>query len=123
MTRYFAGWNEDPAQFFRDRHRLLMIFQAIKAGGVGTLTDRFSRAASGELIRSGIDRMKASGFGNPAAAEEMLQQASKNAEKQIAQLQTISDAELQAVHNCMQEIEQRLFPRLKKVLRKDDLGK
>jgi hypothetical protein len=120
MTRYFAGWNEDPAQFFNDRDRLLMIFQAIQAGGVSTQIDRYSRQASGELIRSGIDRMKASGLPDPAAAEEMLRQGTRNAESQLVKLRTITDAEVQAVNDCMKEIVARLFPRLKKLLRKKD---
>jgi hypothetical protein len=123
LARYFAGSNEDPVQFFKDRDRLLMIFQAIKAGGVGALVERYSRVASADLIRSGIEKMKARGLGNPAAAEEMLRQATGYAEKQVRQLESISDTEVLAVNNCMQEIEERLFPRLKKVLRKIDLGK
>jgi hypothetical protein len=122
MAKYFAGSNEDPVQFFRDRDRLLMIFHAIKAGGVDTLMERYSRAATGDLIRSGIEKMKAGGLGNPPAAEEMLQQATKYAEKQAGQLRTISDAEVRAVNNCMQEIEDRLFPRLKKMYTKSRSG-
>ena len=55
--------------------------------------------------------------GNPAAAEEMLRQATGYAEKQVRQLETISDAEVLAVSNCMQEIEGRLLGRLKKIRR------
>jgi hypothetical protein len=114
MAKYFAGSKEDPVQFFKDRDRLLMIFHAIKAGGVGTLMERYSRAATGDLIRSGVEKIKAGGLGNPAAAEEMLQQATKYAEKQVRLLRTISDAEVRAVSNCMQEIEDRLFSRQEK---------
>jgi len=117
MARYFAGSNEDPVQFFKDRDRLLMIFHAIKAGGVDTLIERYTRAARGDLIRSGIEKLKTGGLGNPAAAEEMLRQATGYAEKQVRQLETIGDAEVLAVSNCMQEIEGRLLGRLKRIRR------
>lgn len=99
-----------------------MIFHAIKGGGVGTLMERYSRAATGDLIRSGIEESKAGGLGNPPAAEEMLQQTTKYTEKQVRQLLTISDAEVRAVSNCMQEIEDRLFPRLRKLYSKARSG-
>ena len=52
-----------PVQFFKDRDRLLMISHAIKAGGVDTLIERYTRAARGDLIRSGIEKLKAGGLG------------------------------------------------------------
>ena len=108
---------KDAKQFFKDRDRLLMIFHAIKAGGVDTLIEGYTRAARGDLIRSGIEKLKTGGLGNPAAAEEMLRQATGYAEKQVRQLETIGDAEVLAVSNCLQEIEGRLFGRLKKIRR------
>ena len=69
------------------------------------------------MIRSGIEKLKAGGLGNPAAAEEMLRRATGYAEKQVRQLETIGDADVLAVGNCMQEIAGRLFGRLKKIRR------
>jgi len=51
MSKYLADCDEDPAQFFRDRSRMLMIFLAIKAGGVRTLMEKYSQLATGELLR------------------------------------------------------------------------
>ncbi len=82
-----------------------------------TLIERYTRAARGDLIRSGIEKLKTGGLGNPAAAEEMLRQATGYAEKQVRQLETIGDAEVLAVSNCMQEIEGRLLGRLKRIRR------
>ena len=114
MSKYFADWNEDPAQFFKDRSRMLMIFQAIKAGGVRTVMEKYSQLATGELLRSAVSSMKEKGLGNPAAVEEMLPQAIKNAENQVRQLQSVNPEEEEAVKNCMKEIEEVLFRRAKK---------
>ena len=111
LSKYFADWNEDPTQFFKDRSRLLMIFQAIKAGGVHILIEMYSQLARGELLRSAISNMKENGFGNPAAVEEMLPQGIKNAENRVRQLQSVTPAEEEAVKNCMKEIEESLFRR------------
>ena len=111
MARYFAGWTEDPAQFFKDRTRMLMIFLAIQAGGVHTLIEKYNQIATGELLRPAIGNMKEKGFGNPAAVEEMLPQAIKNAENQVRQLQSVQPEEEEAVKSCMKEIEEVIFSR------------
>src|SRR6266550_5735330 len=90
MSKYFAEWNEDPAQFFKDRSRMLMIFLAIKAGGVGALLEKYSQLARGELLKSAISNMKEKGFGSPAAVvEQMLPQAIKNAKNQVRELRSV----------------------------------
>ena len=114
MRKYFADWNEDPAQFFRDRSRMLMIFLAIKAGGVRVLIEKYGQLASGELLRSAIGNMQEKGFGNPAAVEAMLPQAIENAENQIRQLRSVNPEEVEAVKNCMKEIEKSISSRGRK---------
>ncbi|HXI91420.1 MAG TPA: hypothetical protein VNO24_15490 [Blastocatellia bacterium] len=114
MRKYFTDWNEDPAQFFKDRSRMLMIFLAIKAGGVQALIEKYGQLASGELLRSAINNMQEKGFGNPAAVEEMLPQAIENAENQIRQLQSVNPEEEEAVKNCMKEIEKSISSRGRK---------
>jgi len=114
MTKYFADWNEDPTEFFRDRDRMLMIFHAIKAGGVHILIERYSQLAKGELLRSAISNMQEKGFGNPAGVEQMLPQAIQNAEIQVRQLQSINPEEEEAVKSCMKEIEKSLSRRSRK---------
>ena len=91
-----------------------MIFLAIKAGGVGALLEKYSQLATGELLRSAISNMKEKGFGSPAAVEQMLPQAIRNAEDQVRQLRSVNSEEEEAVKNCMKEIEKRLFGRHKK---------
>lgn len=114
LAKYFAGWNEDPIKYLRDRDRMLMIFHAVKAGGIGVLIDTYRRPAKGEWISSAINHMKEKGFGNPAAAEEMLRHTASNVERQVRQLQTVSDAEERAVRNCVPEIEDVLFHKRKR---------
>lgn len=114
MSKYFADWNEDPAQYLNDRYRMLMIFLAIKAGGVQTLIEKYSQVAGGELLRSAISNMKEKGFANPGAVEAMLPQAIKNAENQVKQLQSVTAEEEDAVKNCMKEIEKSISRRVKK---------
>ena len=114
MNKYFDEWDEDPARFFKDRSRMLMIFHAIKAGGVHTLIEKYSQLATGELFRSAISNMREKGFGNPAAVEEMLPQAIRNAENQISQLKSVSPEEEAAVKNCMKEIEKCISRRGRK---------
>src|SRR5258706_154043 len=111
MSKYFAEWNEDPAQFFKDRSRMLMIFLAIKAGGVAALLEKYSQLARGEFLKSAISNMKEKGFGSPAAVEQMLPQAIKNAENQVRELRSVNPEEEEAVKNCMKEIEERLLGR------------
>ena len=108
MNKYFADWNEDAAQFFRDRDRMLMIFYAIKGGGVRTLIEKYSQLAKGGLLRSAIRNMQEKGLGNPAALEQMLPQAIQNAEIQLRQLQSVNPEEEEAVKNCMKEIEKTM---------------
>jgi len=107
-SKYFAEWNEDPAQFFKDRSRMLMIFLAIKAGGVGALLEKYSQLATGELLKSAISNMKEKGFGSPAAVEQMLPQAIKNAKNQVRELRSVNPEEEEAVKNCMKEIDEKL---------------
>src|SRR5205085_7039191 len=107
-TFVFADWNEDPAQFFKDRSRMLMIFHAIKAGGVHTLIEKYSPLAKGEFFRAAIRTMQEKGLGNPAAAEQMLPQAMQNAEHQLRQLQSVNPEEEEAVKNCMHDIEKSM---------------
>lgn len=113
MSKYFAGWDEDPAQFFRDRSRMLMIFLAIKAGGVRTLVEKYNQLATGELLRSAISNMRKNGFGS-GAVERMLPQATKNAHIQVRQLQSIKPEEEESVKNCMKEIEEMISRRHRK---------
>jgi hypothetical protein len=109
MAKYFTGWNEDPAAYFRDRDRLLMIFQALKAGGIRASIERYRQMATGEPLRAGLDLMKQRGFGKPELAEAVFRQAAANAERQVQQLQTVSDQEERAVHSSASEIETALF--------------
>jgi hypothetical protein len=113
MSEYFADCDEDPAQFFRDRSRMLMIFLAINAGGVRTLMEKYSQLATGELLRSAISNMRKNGFGS-RAAEGMLSQATKNADDQVRQLQSVKPEEEESVKNCMKEIEEMISRRHKK---------
>jgi hypothetical protein len=109
MAQYFSGLNEDPARYFQDRDRMMMIFYAIKAGGVRAHAERYRQLATGELLAQGIAKMKEKGFGNPGAVAAMLPQALKNAESQQRLMQTVEREEEQAVENCVKEIEQWLF--------------
>ena len=109
MARYFAGTDEDPLQFFTDRDRLLMIVHAIETGGRSALIERYGRLAKGEWVAAGIQHMKEKGLGNPAAAQELLQHTLGNAQRQVKQLQSVSDAEEQAVRDCMPDIEAMLL--------------
>jgi hypothetical protein len=114
MSKYFADCDEDPTQFFRDRSRMLMIFLAIKAGGVRALIDKYSQFATGDLLRSAISQMRKNGFGSPATVEGMLPQAIKNADNQVRQLQSVKPEEEESVQNCMKEIEEMMSRRRKK---------
>ena len=114
LNKYFADLNEDPVRFFKDRDRMLMIFHAIKAGGVHTLMEKYRQLATGELFRSAVSSMQVKGFGNPAAVEQMLPQAIKNAENQLRQLESVNPEEEEAVKNCMKEIETSLSRRGRK---------
>ena len=114
MSKYFADCDEDPAQFLRDRSRMLMIFLAIKAGGVRALIEKYSQFATGELLRSAISNMSKNGFGNRAAVEAMLPQATKNAQTQVRHLQSVKPEEEESVQNCMKEIEEMMSRRRKK---------
>jgi hypothetical protein len=109
MKEYFAGWNEDPGKYFKDRDRLLMIFNAIVTGGVGAAIERLARVAPGAWIDPAMSKLKERGFGSPVAAEGVLHQSLRNAEKRLEQFRTISDAEERAVRNCMQDIVDKLF--------------
>jgi hypothetical protein len=109
MARYFAGTDEDPQEFFKDRDRLLMITHAIKTGGRSALIERYRQLAKGEWVAAGIRHMREKGLGNPAAAQELLQHTLGNAERQVKQLQSVSDAEEQVVRDCMPEVEAMLF--------------
>ena len=109
MAPYFAGLNEDPVRYFQDRDRMLMIFHAVKAGGIRTHTERHRQLATQELLAQGINKMREMGFGNPGAAMAMLPQALKNAERQQSLLQTVGHEEEQAVANCTKEIEHWLL--------------
>jgi len=110
MSKYFDEWNEDPARFLKDRSRMLMIFLAIKAGGVHSLIERYSQIARGELLTSAVRDMREKGFGNPSAVEQMLSQAIKNAENQIKDLESVKPEEEDAVKSCMSEIEKSISP-------------
>src|SRR5204862_283250 len=68
-----------------------MIFHAIKAGGVDTLIERYTRAARGDLIRSGIEKLKAGGLGNPAAAAKEDPHMNCPSWLRIRRLETASD--------------------------------
>jgi hypothetical protein len=111
MSGYLAGCHEDPVQFFRDRSRMLMIFMALKAGGVRTLMEKFNQSATGELLGSAVRNMREKGFGIPAAAEEMLSQTTGNAHIQVRQWQSVQPEEEESVKNCMKEIEDMLSRR------------
>ena len=111
LNEYFVEWDEDPRQFLKDRSRMLMIFLAIKAGGVGALSEKYSQLETGELLRSAISNMKDKGLGSPAAVEQMLPQAIKNAENQVRELRSVNPEEEEAVKSCMKEIERMLLGR------------
>ena len=93
---------------------MLMIFLAIKAGGVRALIEKYSQFATGELLRSAISNMSKNGFGNRAAVEAMLPQATKNAQTQVRHLQSVKPEEEESVKNCMKEIEEMISRRHKK---------
>lgn len=109
MKEYFAGSNEDPGKYFKDRDRLLMIFNAIVTGGVGAAIERLARVAPGAWIDPAISNIKQRGLGSPVAAEGLLHQSLRNAERRLEQFRTISDAEERAVRNCMQDIVDKFF--------------
>jgi len=114
MAQYFSSWDEDPARYFKDRDRMLMIFTAIKAGGAHVLIKRYNQLATGELLNTAISNMKEKDFGNPSAVAEMLPQMIRNAEDMVRRLQSISSDEEEAVKNCLKEIENSIFRRGKK---------
>jgi len=119
MAQYFSGLNEDPAQYFRDRERLLLIHRAIRAGGVGAYAKVYRHQTEPGWIGSALQKMKAAGLDNAAIIEATMQKGRGIAERQLRQLESITAAEEQAVRNCLPEIEDLLFrkrPELSKVL-------
>ena len=114
MSKYFAGLSEDPVEFFKDRSRMLMIFHAVKAGGIRILIEKYRQLTSGEFFRSVITDMEEKGFGNPAAAEQIVPQAIKNTEQQLRQLESVTPEEEDAVKQCLKEIEESLSRRRRK---------
>jgi len=115
MAQYFSGLNEDPAAYFRDRERLLLIHRAIRAGGVGAYREIYRDRMNPQWIASVLQQMKAGGLGNAAIAEAALQQGRGTAGQQLRQLESITPSEEQAVRNCLPEIEDLLFGKSSKL--------
>jgi len=111
VAKYFAGWDEDPVIFFRDRNRLFMIYHAISSGGIQSQLVHFNKLRLDDAFTAAISNMKEKGFGDPEAVEAMLPQARQGVKDQIKQLESVSPEEEKAVKNCLPEIEETIFPR------------